>query len=164
MPDLALVYWDANVFLSYVNGIEERLPVIDVLLNKSGRTDLQIITSALSIVEVAFAKIEQDNRAPDEETEAKITALWEPRSPVQIVEFYPLLAMEARALIRQALPHGWSLKPLDAMHLATARRVGAEKFHTYDDGLAKFAEIAGFPIGPPAVEQEELPYGSPPAL
>jgi predicted nucleic acid-binding protein len=73
------------------------------------------------------------------------------------VEFYPLVAHEARALIRQALPKGWSIKPADAIHLATARRVGATAFHTCDEGLTKFKKLVGFPIEPPLAEQPELP-------
>lgn len=147
MPELPIVYWDANVFLSYINGDVDRLPDIDALLAKSG-VEFQIVTSALSIVEVAFGKIEQDGRALDEETEAKINALWEPPSPIQLAEFYPLLAHEARALIRQAVPRGWALKPADAMHLATARRLSATAFHTYDD-LERFQELIGILIEAP---------------
>lgn len=154
MPELPIVYWDANVFLSYINGVADRLPDIDALLAKSG-AEFQIVTSALSIVEVAFGKIEQDGRALDEETERKIDALWEPPSPIQLAEFYPLLAHEARALIRQAVPRGWNLKPADAMHLATARRLAATVFHTYDD-LARFAELIGIPIEAPRSTQPEL--------
>ena len=127
MPELPIVYWDANVLLSYINGDADRLPDIDARLAKGG-VEFQIVTSALSIVEVAFGKLEQDGRTLDEETERKINALWEPPSPIQLAEFYPLLAHEARALIRQAIPRGWSLKPADVMHLATARRVGAAPF------------------------------------
>lgn len=157
MPDLSFVYWDANVFLSYINGDAARLPDIDSLLAQSG-SDFQIITSALSVVEVAFAKIEQDGRALDDATERKIDALWEPASPVQLVEFYPLLANEARALIRQAIPRGWSLKPADAIHLATARRMAVTTFHTYDD-LSRYTDLVGFPIGPPQATQPRLPEG-----
>jgi predicted nucleic acid-binding protein len=156
MAELPFLYWDAPVFLAYINGDPARVPDIDALLNKSG-TEFQIVTSALSIVEVSFGKAEQDGRALDDETEKKINALWEPPSPIRLVEFYPLLAHEARALIRLALPKGWSLKPADAIHLATARRVGATEFHTYDDGLPKFRELVGFPIGLPLAQQPELP-------
>ena len=154
MPELPIVYWDANVFLSYINGDADRLPDIDALLANSG-AEFQIVTSALSIVEVAFGKLEQDGRALDEETERKINALWEPPSPIRLAEFYPLLAHEARALIRQAIPRGWSLKPADAMHLATARRVAATAFHTYDD-LARYRDLIGIPIEVPRPAQPEL--------
>lgn len=65
-----LVYWDADVFLSYVNGTPDRLPHLDAFLEKSGK-DIQLITSTISIVEVAFAKAEQDGKALDEAIEKK---------------------------------------------------------------------------------------------
>jgi predicted nucleic acid-binding protein len=127
MPELALTYWDACVFLSYINGERDGRPDIDALLNRSG-VEFQIVTSALSIVEVASARVEQDAKALDEEIGKKINALWE-SSKIHVVEFYPLLAHEARALMRQAVERSVKLKPMDAMHLATARRINATRFH-----------------------------------
>lgn len=157
MPELPFLYWDSCVFLSYVNGDAERLPHLDAFLNKSG-VEFQIITSVLSIVEVAFGKVEQDGKTLDAEVEKKIAALWEPPAPIQVSELYALIAQEARTLMRHALPHGWSLKPADAIHLATARRIGATRFHTYDGALAKFAEIVGFTIEVPISATPELPF------
>lgn len=112
MPDLPFVYWDSCVFLSYINGIADRIANIDRLLSKSGK-EFQIITSAVTIVEVAFAKVEQDQKALDEDTEEKIKGLWEPPSPIQLIEFYPLLGYEAKGLMRRSITLGWSLKPMD---------------------------------------------------
>lgn len=160
MPDLPFVYWDSCVFLSYINGIADRVADIDRLLSKSGK-EFQIITSAVTIIEVAFAKVEQDQKALDEDTEEKIKGLWEPPSPIQLVEFYPLLGHEAKGLMRQSLTRAWSLKPLDAIHLVTAHRLPSTVFHTYDDALFKYSELLGIPIEPPRVSDPELPYSRP---
>ena len=75
MPEpLPLLYWDACVFLSYINGTPEHLRDIDPLLERSGQ-DFQIITSAITIVEVSFGKIEQDGKVLDPIIEEKIDAL-----------------------------------------------------------------------------------------
>ncbi len=97
MPDLSRTYWDACVFLSYVNGMPERLSHLDALLAKSSK-DFQIVTSVMSIVEVAFGKVEQDGKALDPEIDRKIAALWTGPA-VQLVEFFPLIAHEARELL-----------------------------------------------------------------
>ena len=58
MPDdRTFIYWDANVFLSYIDGDPARLPTLDAILADSANPEslVQIATSTLSIVEVAFA-------------------------------------------------------------------------------------------------------------
>ena len=69
------VYWDASVFLSYVNGEQERLPTIDALLEESRNGEFTIVTSTLSITEVAFAEMEKTQRALDPQVEQAIDAL-----------------------------------------------------------------------------------------
>ena len=157
MPDEPrLIYWDADVFLSYVYGIPDRMPDIDALLDLSGKA-LQIITSALTIVEVAFGKAEQDQRTLDPAVEAKIDQLWQANSPIKLVEFHPRIAEGARDLMRSAVTRSWHLKPLDAIHLATARQQGVAEFHTYDSDLVKYDAVVGFSIGPPRAAAPRLP-------
>jgi predicted nucleic acid-binding protein len=162
MPDgLARIYWDACVLLSYINGIPDRLPDLEWYLERSGK-GFQLVTSTMTIVEVAFAVQERERMALDAATEAKISGLWAIDGPVKTVEFYTLIAEEARQLIRQAIPKGWSLKPNDAIHLATARRIGASEFHTYDQGLSKYEPQIGTKIRQPAATTPMLPF--PPAV
>jgi PIN domain len=63
---------------------------------------------------------------------------------------------DQEASLRQAHAHNWSLKPGDAVHLATASRMNAAEFHTYDDGLVKFAGLCGVPVSPPQIAQPRL--------
>ncbi len=149
MPRPPRIYWDACVFLSYVNEYADRVPDIEGLLAEAKRGDIEIITSTASIVEVAFGAAEQAQRTLSEETEAKINRLWEPASPIIMVEFHTLIAQAAQQLMRGGVPEGWSLKPIDAVHLATARRMAADAFHTYDGALRKWAATVGYPIGQP---------------
>lgn len=76
MPDeSARVYWDANVLLSYVDGDADRLPTIEELLRQARASEIEIVTSALSQVEVAFAGSEKHDRALDPEAEERIDEL-----------------------------------------------------------------------------------------
>lgn len=149
------IYWDADVWLSYVNEIPERLPTLDALLadSSSSNGSIQLWTSALSQVEVAFGKMEQDNMALDPKIEAKIDKLWEDRNAVMIVEFYPDIGIEARSLMRFAITQGWHLKAMDAIHLATAKTFNAVEFNTYDEKLLKYSNEVGFPILQPHIQQ-----------
>ena len=151
-----LIYWDADVFLSYINGVTDRLSHLDPLLEQSGK-DIQIITSTISVVEVAFGKMEQDKRALDEEVEYKINTLWATKSPVKLIEFFPNIAERAKGLMRHSMTQGWSLKPMDAIHLGTAHNQGCAEFHTYDEALSKFSIHLEMSIMKPASGHSKLP-------
>jgi len=151
-----LIYWDADVFLSYINGITDRLPHLDVFLEQSGK-EIQLFTSTITIVEVAFGKIEQDGKALDEDVENRINKLWIPKSPIQLIEFFPKIADVAKGLIRYSITEGWSLKPKDAIHLSTAKFQECEEFHTYDRKLNKYSTHLGIEIKNPVSDTPRLP-------
>lgn len=150
MPDVPRIYWAACVFLSYVNEYPDRLGDIEALLAEADRKEIDIVTSTISIVEVAFGAVEKRREALSAEIETKINRLWNPHySPVKMVDFYALIGEDAQKLMRSGILDGWVLKPMDAVHLCTVRRVEAEAFHTYDEKLDKWSARVGFPIGRP---------------
>jgi predicted nucleic acid-binding protein len=151
------LYWDACVLLSYVNETAGRLPVIEQVLEEARQNKVGILTSTLTVVEVAWASEEQQQGALDDATLEKIDGLWQPGSIVTLVEFYFAIACEARNLMRDGLTHGWSLRPADAIHLATAKEHHVKRFHTYDERLFKYAELTGFEICEPDALQPQLP-------
>ncbi len=68
MPSkISRLYWDANVFLSYVDGTPDRLPHIEPLFREAEQEKVEIVTSTASIAEVAFGSVEMDERSLDEE-------------------------------------------------------------------------------------------------
>lgn len=157
MPDRRhLVYWDSCVFLDYVNGVAEKSPTLDALLDRAGpRGHIEIVTSTLSIAEVAIGRLDQSGHSVDPVVEARIDTLWS--DPIiKQVELYKGIALEARDLVRSAYIAGAGLIPADAIHLATARRVGASDFHTYDTRLFKYAQQLGFPVREPVTDQPRL--------
>ncbi len=159
MPDdRELVYWDSCVFLHYIEGDQAVLPTLDALLEKSAsaRGEITIVTSTVSIVEVAFAIHEKTGKALDGEVEARLDALWSDEQAVKLIEFHELIARDARDLMRRGLPFGRSLKPLDAVHLATGKRHFVSTFHTYDDRLYGYTNTLGFPIEAPVIPQPKL--------
>ena len=153
MPD-TYVYWDANPFLSYVNEYPGRMPTLDALLDSASSGGIKIYTSALSQVEVAFAASEQKQRVLEPREEQNIDAFWSAPDVIEVVEYHDGIGRQARALIREAIPKGWSLKPIDAIHLATAQWLvlagfGVDEFHTYDRSLDKYAALVGFKVCEP---------------
>ncbi|MHB9131676.1 MAG: type II toxin-antitoxin system VapC family toxin [Armatimonadota bacterium] len=154
-----VIYWDSGVWLSYINGESERLPVIDSILadSASDKGKCKLYTSVLTQVEVAFAKSEQDGKALDPDIEEKIDQLWDDTESLSLIEFHEGIGRTARELMRHCLTKGWSLKAMDALHLATAKFLGADEIHTYDEKWLKLESILGIPIMLPATEQPSLP-------
>ena len=157
------IYWDANCWLPYINAVPDRLSVLDSLLDASCSEsgDLRLYTSALSKVEVAFSATEQTKKALDPETEQRIEALWNDPDAAVIVEFHNGIANSARDLIRGAMTQGWSFKPLDAIHLATAKWLSdrghtVDEFHSYDSQLFRWSQVLGFKVIQPYTLQPKL--------
>jgi len=54
MPDKREgIYWDADVFLSYVDGDEDRLPTIDELIRRARAHEIELVTSLEKYAAVA---------------------------------------------------------------------------------------------------------------
>jgi predicted nucleic acid-binding protein len=126
-------YWDACVILAFISGEVDRLPDIEAILDSADKGDVEIFTSELSVVEVAFSSQEKVDGQLDEQVEANINELWRPSSPIKRVEFHTLIASTARGVIRTSLAApGTQVKPNDAVHLATAMHIGVDAIHTYE--------------------------------
>ena len=137
-------YWDANIFIHILEGKEDIVPTLLTLLDEGANKRLDIYTSLISMVEVAFAKQEKDKKQLEAGVVEKIDKLWLPNSPIKIIELSPIIAARARDLIREAVGKGWGLKPADAIHLASAENIQAHEFHTDDKRLYKFGDGLGF--------------------
>ena len=156
-----IVYGDSCVFLSYINDVADRIPILDALLASSDSGTIKIYTSSLSRVEVSFGATEQKQQALDTQTEQRIDNLWADPDAIVPIEYHDGIGREARQLMRDGIPHGWSLKPLDAIHLATAKwlssvGVPVDEFHTYDTRLHRYAAIIGVKILEPYTPQPYL--------
>ncbi|MGH2458772.1 MAG: type II toxin-antitoxin system VapC family toxin [Chloroflexota bacterium] len=145
------LYWDACVFLSYVNGHVERAPMIENVLQDARDSQglVEIVTATISLTEVAGGITVQGRTILTSEIEEKIDLLWADHSVVMLVELHQSIALEARRLVRAAHDRAWQLKPMDAIHLATAVWIRASEFSTYDGGLKKYEDLIRMPIQEP---------------
>lgn len=158
MPtDASRLYWDANVMSSYVQDLPDRADVVEELLERASAGEFTIFTSMMSRVEVAFAEQEHEDAALSQEALDRIDELWTPESPIELVEFFESVALEARDLVRRGRVSDKSLKPADAVHLATAIHLDVGEMHTYDEKLQRWSSEAGFPIVEPVIRTPRLP-------
>jgi predicted nucleic acid-binding protein len=158
MPLDRLVYWDACVFVDYFNATPGRCEAIGTILEQmEGDGHGKIVTSTVTKVEAAFVAAERSSNTLDDTVLDQIDQMWHETPAVSLVEFHDDIAVAARNLIRHAIMNGWSLTPVDAIHLATAKWLAVQEFHTYNKGLSKYAALVGFLICEPYVRQNKLP-------
>lgn len=150
------VYWDACVFIDYLQKAPSRIAVLDSIVAEARNGPLLLVTSTLSMVEVAFAEGERRQGALDAEKLRTIDDMWADRSIILLVEFNPVIAIEAREIVRRGFAEGRSLQASDAVHLATARNMDVADFHTYDSDLLRWNGI-WFPVRNPFTMRPLLP-------
>lgn len=145
-------YLDSCVFLALFRPDDQgRHRPIRQLIELGKTPKVSLVTSILTIGEVAFGAQEKHSAALDQSVLDDIDAYWHPQSPIQLMEVDQLLSYDARNLSRMALERQLGCpQGIDAIHLATAKRVGVDAFFTYDRGLMNKADLLGFPISEPA--------------
>jgi len=156
----SLIYWDSCVFLSYINAEPERVNIIEDVWRNILNDKNKVLTSTISIVEVAHGSEEKINWKLDPSIMSLIDQIWSDPS-INLVEFNEAIAEIARDLIRDSLPKKQILKSKDAIHLATAIWINKNFrplniFFTYDEGLIKYGPEVGFIICQPYALQPGL--------
>lgn len=147
------------MFMSFINEIPTGCRTWRRCSNRRAVVRCKIVTSVISVAEVAFAAREQRARTLDPEQEARIGALWELGAPVQLVDVHLLIAEGARTLQRAGVPSGMTgLRSADAIHLATAQHEDVTEVNTYDD-WDRYAAVIGRPIRRPIASQPLLGLG-----
>jgi len=168
-PQPRRVYWDSCVFLAYLNKEPNRAELIQAVWDEVAEDDdpnSKIITSVVTITEVAHADYEKTGKKLDPKVEKILDAMWHDRS-VLIIEASPDVMFLARNLMRQVTPTGSVLKPMDAIQLATAQwlhqvnGLTISAFHTYDSRLQQYSALIGITITEPRPVQPRLFPSSP---
>ena len=128
-------YWDACLFIHYAAADPEWIEILDAMVGEARSSDRAIATATLSRVEAAFTPLERDQRALSPKVDEAMSAMFDDFTLIQMVEFDGDVAADARRLMRMAIAEGRSLKPADAVHVASARALGVEVLYTTDSKL-----------------------------
>lgn len=156
MPErVKKVCWDSCAFLSYIEGTKGRIKCLREVFQEAVNKEIELCASSICITEVAFTAAERAGGL-SEKTERVINKLWSPGSPIRVIDYSQLVARKAQKLLRHTLKSKLKLKPLDAIHIATAMQSHATELHTYDENLYPWSECSGVKIMKPKAFQQML--------
>lgn len=135
-----LVYLESSVFIALINGEAGRVDMCRAALADAEAGTTRAFTSAVTIAEVVRPK----GGTVSPEIEAKLDAFF--RHPwLHVAWVDRRVAEEARNMVRV-----FGLRPLDAIHVATAKLYGAARLFTYDGQiLAIRDEVPGMIVSEP---------------
>ena len=143
-------YLDSSVFIAALKEEAGRADTVKYILDAADKSQIQIVASTFVAAEVIKIRKQTEYLSHDEEVE--IDAILN-NGKILFVEVDLRVALEARKLARDH-----SLKPVDAVHLASALRAKADVLLRYDDGFNVPSGIEGMKVCEP------FWYGSVPLL
>lgn len=135
------LYWDSCVFVSLIEATAGRIDVIEYLANEASKGRIEICTSLFTIAEVAYIKLDKDEKQIDPSAQAKIDNLWKPGSIFKLCEPHQGIMVASAHLVRDARIAGFGIKAKDAIHIATAMDLGIDAVHTYDGFGNKWQQL-----------------------
>lgn len=156
------LYWDANVFIDYVQEMPERInDISSVIAEIRSIPGSRIYTSIFSTIEVAHVAYERERERLDAKAEERLDRMWADRSLITVVEMNPEVARTSRWIMRAGTSRSWSLKGKDAVHLGTAywlskNGIAINYMNTYDHKLYKYSEIINTAVCAPSPRQFSL--------
>ncbi len=126
-------YWDADVFLGWLNRETEKAPLCDMIVERAQAGACQVVTSTVTFSEVFWFRGEID----DQSKVRAIKDLFQHSWVVPVALDRPTAELAQELLFEFGRTDG--LQPRDAMHLASAIRArilgSVQFFDTWDRGL-----------------------------
>ncbi len=128
MADLKRIYWDACIWISFINGDPKAAERCKHLIEQARAGHISIWTSSLSLAEVFRKKCEDKLSTLPESGDLDFEKFIEQDFLYEVQLDHDVGTM-ARRLLRK---HPQLKKPTDAIHLATAVLYDLDEFHTSD--------------------------------
>ena len=131
--------WDSCIVIGYLAGYPGLREQCELIIDSVKRGEVEIVVSALAMIEAAYLVGYSDNDA-----EARIREFFGRRYVVPVQIDAPIAAI-ARDLIRRHRSTR-KIEPGDATHLATAIQWKIPLIETTDDDLLRFDRVEGRPL------------------
>lgn len=157
--DTSLCYLDAAAIMFLVDAGEypERTTAVTEVFEAAERGEIRLVTSMISVAEVAYADFEKKQKLLDPAIEKKIDKLWHPASPIRLIEVHETIIRKARSILRHAASKGVSMGGAnDMIHVASALREDAEYLFTYDKDIKKWNSHEGLIVCEPNTNMAKI--------
>ncbi len=131
------IYWDSDCFLGHFYAEAGKAEKCDGVLQRAERGEVLIVTSALTLAEVLWMRggprLSKDK--------AELVQKFFRRSYIRVYNVSRKTSESAQILV-------WdnSIKPKDAIHVATAIHLGADALETFDKSLIRKSGTVGKPL------------------
>lgn len=131
------IYWDSDCFLGHFQAEPGKAEKCDGVLQRAERGEVLIVTSALTLAEVLWMR--GGPRLPKDK--AVLVQKFFRRSYIRVYNV-------TRKISESAQIHVWdnSIKPKDAIHVATAIHLAADALETFDRDLIGKNGTVGNPL------------------
>lgn len=133
---VSTVYWDTSVFLCFLSAVEqERRAASEAVLRDARDGRIKIVTSMVTLVEVIRPKglPHPVQLTPEQQSKLEAMFRWPWLSKISVHE---KVAMKAVEIARNN-----NLKPMDAIHAATAILAGVDEFQKWDKDYSKVSML-----------------------
>jgi predicted nucleic acid-binding protein len=144
------VYWDSNVFISFLQKEPGQYAVLRHWIERAENGEVQIVASAFSLCEVARV---DDDLLPKEQEELIVEFFGNPYILIQQLDEF--VAQQTRTIVRQL-----RISAKDAVHIASAIQAGVPVMHTYEKKLIDHSGQVGDP--PLLIEEPRWQNDQPP--
>ncbi|KJS23787.1 MAG: hypothetical protein VR75_17615 [Hyphomonadaceae bacterium BRH_c29] len=131
------IYWDSDAFIAHLQNEPGKAEQCAGTLERARKGEVLIVTSALTLAEVLWMR----GNPPVPKDKAEIVQKFFRRSFIRVVNVDRKISERAQVLV-------WnhSIKPKDAIHVATAELHGLSILETFDKGLIRKSETVGNPL------------------
>lgn len=131
------IYWDSDCFVAWFNDETNKAECCDGVIQRAERGEVLIVTSTLTLAEVLWMRGHKKLTPKKAEKVQKFFR----RSYLRLYNVTRKIAESAQVLVWES-----SIKPKDAIHVATALNLDVVALETFDEGLLKKSGKVGEPL------------------
>ncbi|PLX43347.1 MAG: PIN domain-containing protein [Hyphomicrobiales bacterium] len=131
------IYWDSDCFLGHFKDEDGKAEKCDGVIQRAERGEVIIVTSALTLAEVLWMR----GQTKIDKSKEDIVKRFFRRSYIRVYNVTRKISENAQDLVWDS-----SIKPKDAIHVATAIHLDVSALETFDQKLIGKSGTVGNPL------------------